>query len=125
MIIVKAASVKGVSTPPPYERTLKLLLSPAVHDVNVGMSMGLVTFQPGKCSAPHEHSTEQETWYVISGKGTFRVGDEEAEVEADAVVVSPPRLVHQIVNTGDKELRVLWVFTPAGPETQWLVSDTP
>ncbi len=122
MIFVKAASVKGVSTPPPYERTLKLLLSPAVHEVSSGMSMGLVIFQPGKCSAPHSHDTEQETWYVISGKGTIRVGDEEAEVEADSVVVSPPRLVHQIVNTGDKELRVLWMFTPAGPETQWLMS---
>lgn len=124
MIIVKAESVKGVSTPPPYERTLKLLLSPAVHDVDGSMSMGLVTFQPGKCSAPHAHDTEQEAWYVISGKGTIIVGDEAAEVGADSVVVSPPRLVHQIVNTGDKEMRVLWVFTPAGPETQWLVRDT-
>ncbi len=121
MIIVKAADIAGVTTPPPYERTLKLLISPEMQPVGRGLGMGLLSLPPGHCSAPHSHEQEQETWYIISGEGNFRVGDEEAIVGADAVVVSPPRLVHQVTNTGKEELRILWIFTPAGPETQWLV----
>lgn len=119
MIVIRADDVAGLEAPPPHRRTLKVLLSPAVHKVSSGLGMGVVILSPGETSSPHSHESEQEVWYVISGHGKFRVGNEEAEVGADTVVISPPGTTHQIVNIGKSDLKALFLFSPAGPETQY------
>jgi len=120
MVIVYADQVAGWVNPPPHERTLKVLLSPSFQPITQGLGMGMVTLPPGRTSSTHSHETEQEVWYVISGRGRVRVGDEEAEIRPDTVVVAPPEVEHQLINDGEEDLRAIWIFTPAGPEVNYL-----
>lgn len=118
MIVVRADEVEGYWTPPPHHRQLKVLLSPSVQEVSKDLSVGMVILPPGEAGHPHRHEKEQETWFVISGQGRLRVGSEVAELSPDTVVVAPPGEEHQILNTGKEPLKVLFLFTPAGPEEE-------
>jgi mannose-6-phosphate isomerase-like protein (cupin superfamily) len=120
MVIVYADGISGWVNPPPHERTLKVLLSPNFQPITQGLGMGMVILPAGRSSSAHTHETEQEVWYVVSGWGRVRIGDEEAEIRPDTVVVAPPGLAHQLINDGEDDLKAIWLFTPAGPEVNYL-----
>ncbi len=120
MVIVYADQVPGWVNPPPHERTLKVLLSPSFQPITQGLAMGMVILPPGRTSSAHSHETEQEVWYVISGRGRVRIGDEEAEIRSDTIVVAPAGITHQLTSEGDEALKAIWMFTPAGPEVNYL-----
>lgn len=120
MIIRQADEVKGVWTPPPHNRELKILLSPELDGSSDLISLGMVILPPGESGNTHLHETEQETWFVIAGQGKLKIGDEVAELKANTVVVAPAGVEHQIINDGDQELKALFIFSPAGPEKQYL-----
>lgn len=116
MIVVHLDDVEAWWSPPPHVRELKVLLSPAIQEVSKGLSVGVVTLPPGESGDPHTHDVSQEAWYVISGKGKLIVGDESAELVPDSLVVAPAGVEHQIMNDSDEPLKVLFFFSPAGPE---------
>jgi len=80
----------------------------------------MVILPPGFTSSPHVHATEQEVWYIISGSGRVRIGDEEAELRPDTIAVAPPGVEHQLINDGTEDLKAIWLFTPAGPEMNYM-----
>ena len=106
---------------PPNRRALKVLLSPKIHPTSSNIGIGLVTIPPGGTGNSHSHDVEQETWYVVSGKGKLIIGEETVQVTPDMVVVAPSGVVHQILNDGEEELKALFIFTPAGPEEEFIV----
>jgi mannose-6-phosphate isomerase-like protein (cupin superfamily) len=116
MIIIHADQVKPWWSPPPHHRELKVLLSPVLQDVSNDLAIGMVTLPPGESGDPHTHHDSQECWYVISGKGKLKVGDEVAELVPDSVIVAPRGVEHQILNDGEEPLKALFFFSPAGPE---------
>ena len=120
MIVVRANEVKGVVTPPPHNRELKVLLSPLLQNVADNLSIGMVILPPGESGDPHAHGTEQETWYVISGHGKLVIGTEEVDLLPDTIVVAPAGVEHQIMNPGTDPLKALFIFSPAGPEGQYI-----
>ncbi|MBN1671957.1 MAG: cupin domain-containing protein [Kiritimatiellae bacterium] len=117
MIAVKARDVKGYVAQEPYRRTLKCLISPRLQDVR-HVAVGMVLLPPGSRSTPHPHRAEEETWYVVSGTGRITIGEETAALEPDMLVVAPPGETHFIVNDGNETLKMLWIFTPPGPEAE-------
>ncbi len=121
MIRIQADDVKGWWSPPPHQRKLKILLSPQQYDSSELLSMGVVVLPPGESGDAHVHEAEQETWFVISGRGKLKVGEEMAELVPDCVVVAPKGVEHQIINDGEETLKALFIFSPAGPETQYLL----
>jgi len=115
MIMVNANDVEGYEAGEPYRRRLKCLISPALQDVK-HVGIGMVVLPPGSKSTPHPHESEEETWYVVSGRGKITIGEETAAIKPDTVVVAPPGKTHAIDNDGDEPLKMLWIFTPPGPE---------
>ena len=71
---------------------------------------------PRKAKTPvHVHDQGDELFYVVSGRGTARLGDRVDAIGAGDVVFAPAGAVHQIANLeNDDPLRV--VFFMAGPE---------
>ncbi len=123
MVIVHADEIEGWVNPPPHQRTLKVLLSPELQPVTKGLGMGMVILPPNFTSSAHSHETEQEVWFVISGTGKVRVGDEVADIRPETVIVAPPGVAHQLTNDGAEDLKALWLFTPAGPEMNYMPPD--
>jgi len=74
---------------------------------------------PGKVAFPyHTHTGNEEMIYIIDGAGVLRFGKEELVVAAETVIACPPgaEYAHQLINTGDKELRYLVVSTMEFPD---------
>ncbi|MFF2854782.1 cupin domain-containing protein [Peribacillus sp. NPDC058002] len=66
----------------------------------------------------HSHSNE-EIYIILSGKGVITVGKETKDVEGFSVVYIPPNIEHSLVNIGEENLTILYVYAPAGIVDHW------
>jgi mannose-6-phosphate isomerase-like protein (cupin superfamily) len=60
----------------------------------------------------HLHRSEDEAWYVLSGRLGFRVGDDEVEAGPGGCVVAPPGAPHTYWNGHGGRTRYLLVMGP-------------
>jgi len=92
----------------------------AVSTGEIGMALGLRGLgamlhhvPPGKTAFPfHRHHVSDEMFLILSGAGTYRIGDGKDEqrlpVKAGDCLGAPAGgLAHQIINTGDEPLRYI------------------
>jgi mannose-6-phosphate isomerase-like protein (cupin superfamily) len=75
------------------------------------LSMGLYVLPTGGTDPQSPH-TEDEVYYVVSGKAKIRVREEDSDVEAGSIVYVPKNVVHKF-HSIDEELRMLVFFAPA------------
>lgn len=76
---------------------------------------------PGAATPPHFHECE-EVIYVMEGDGEIAIEGKTMPFQANCTLIVPPRLVHQITNTGSEAMRLAaWlsesparVFLPSG-----------
>jgi uncharacterized cupin superfamily protein len=84
------------------------------------LGYNLIALAPGKRAFPfHSHRVNEEMFFVVAGQGEIRLGDDHHALRAGDVVSCPaggPETAHQIINTGDVELRYLAVSTQESPE---------
>ena len=79
---------------------------------------------PGR--APDHFHTYDEVIYVLDGEGAMHIGAEHTPVGAGSRIELPARTVHCLENTGDRVLRLVAVFTPAGsPAAAYFPDGTP
>jgi quercetin dioxygenase-like cupin family protein len=64
----------------------------------------------------HIHRNEDETFYVLEGQVTFRLGDETVLAGPGDFVNVPRGTVHCFRNDGSDAARIVLTFTPAGIE---------
>lgn len=82
-----------------------------------GFTMSDTTIQPGFQGPPrHRHRALTDTFYVLEGTLTVRVGDESIDAEAGDYVCVPPGNVHTFSNRSDSPTRFLNINSPAGWE---------
>jgi uncharacterized cupin superfamily protein len=93
-------------------------IAPRIGAKKLGYNVTAVP--PGKSAFPcHNHWVNEEMVFVLAGTGTIRIGTEKYPLRAGDVVALPPggkETAHEIVNTGDEELRYLAVSTKLSPE---------
>jgi uncharacterized cupin superfamily protein len=83
------------------------------------LGYSLFAVPPGKAAFPyHTHTGNEEMIYIIDGEAILRLGKEELSVSAGTVVACPhgAEYPHQLINTGNKELRYLVVSTMEYPD---------
>ncbi|HZS07441.1 MAG TPA: cupin domain-containing protein [Blastocatellia bacterium] len=68
--------------------------------------------EPGQEQKPHAHVGADKIYYVLEGRGTFLVGDEESELGDRQIVLAPSGEPHGVRNTGDGRLTLLVVMSP-------------
>jgi len=76
----------------------------------------LATVPPGGGPPPHTHSSEDETFYVLEGTPTFRIGDERIVAGPGDFVNIPRGVLHCFRNFSDQPMKMILTFTPAGIE---------
>jgi mannose-6-phosphate isomerase-like protein (cupin superfamily) len=67
---------------------------------------------PGQTTACHYHPRTEEIYYILSGVGRVRVGEELRDVAAGDAIAIPPGEIHQITNTGQQTLVFLCSCSP-------------
>jgi mannose-6-phosphate isomerase-like protein (cupin superfamily) len=97
-----------------HGRQSRLMISPKFMDAK-GIAMGYQVMAPGGKSPVHTHEKEQESFFFYRGRGKVILGDKEFEVGPETAYVAPPGVPHGIINTGDEEIRFVWVFFPPLP----------
>jgi oxalate decarboxylase/phosphoglucose isomerase-like protein (cupin superfamily) len=71
----------------------------------------------GKGHARHNHPSSEEIIYVVSGEGEQMVDDKPpVKVGPGASIYIPADVYHSTVNTGTTPMKLIVVYSPAGPE---------
>ena len=65
---------------------------------------------------PHLHRDHEETFYILEGELTMRVGERKFTAPVGSFVVIPRGVVHQPSNPTAEPTRVLLIFSPSGME---------
>jgi quercetin dioxygenase-like cupin family protein len=74
------------------------------------------TVPAGGGPVAHVHPNEEETFYMVSGELEFLDGDHTFTAVAGDLVHIPRGTRHRFRNKGIHAARMLFMFTPAGPE---------
>jgi uncharacterized cupin superfamily protein len=84
------------------------------------LGYNLTVVAPGKRKCPfHSHRVEEEMFFILEGSGELRYGDACYPIRTGDVIACPPggpESAHQIINTGDVELRYLAVSNQSEAE---------
>ncbi len=71
---------------------------------------------PGQTQKPHVHEVSDKIYYVIEGRGRFKIGQEERELSSGVAVLAPASLEHGVENRGSDPLVLLVVIAPPLPK---------
>jgi len=118
-IIVKCEEVVGVKTQ--FGSEVKMLMHPAIQDLNRDASVLWVTLPPQASTGLHRHPGQAEFEYVASGKGVLEAGQDKIQVEANMLVFNPPGLLHNVRNTGEATMHLLRFHLPSLPKEEELI----
>lgn len=88
-----------------------------VHSTDVGGRFAILesVAAPG-CATPLHSHAEDEVFYVVAGRPTFRLGDDVFEVDPGGVVLIPAGTPHAWINRTQAEQRMIATFAPGGVE---------
>ena len=117
MTIADLSEIQG-RTYPARRRTQNLVggLSP-VQAKN--FSMGNVTLEPKGGQVPWHNQEQEEVYFIVEGEGEMCLGEERMAVRTGQTVFIPSKVFHQLTNTGDKPMRMIYVYGPAGDVAHW------
>jgi len=86
--------------------SIRLTPKPAIDQ---SYAMGITSMEPGTGIELHTHNTVEQV-VVLSGTGMVELNGETQAVEPFDATHIPQGEVHRFYNTGDKTLRILWVY---------------
>ena len=81
--------------------------------------MGFVTLEPNGGQVPWHNQMQEEVYFVIEGAGEMCLGEERAHVLTGQAVFIPGGIFHQLTNTGDKPMKMIYCYGPAGDVAHW------
>lgn len=107
--------------------TAKIMASPSASGSD-RMSAVSLFFNPGQGHARHNHPLSEQLIFVVSGDGEMMIEDESGKpvktaISAGSTVTIPRGAFHSTFNTGWEPLRILAVYSPAGPDEAMRTSD--
>ena len=117
MIIADLSQIDG-RTYPARRRTQNLVggLSPIQA---TAFSMGHVTLEPNGGQVPWHNQEQEEIYFIVEGTGEMCLGEERREVHGGQAVYIPPKVFHQLTNTSDAPMRMVYCYGPAGDVAHW------
>jgi uncharacterized cupin superfamily protein len=103
---------------PGVDQAMRILLRAADADGSLGAVEMLL--QPGDNGPPlHAHRIHAESFYVLAGEVTLRVGDDRVTGGPGTWACAPRTTPHTLANFGFEQARVLCLFSPGGFERRF------
>lgn len=94
-------------------------------DTNGAFSLIEASVQAGAGSIAHTHNSNDEAFYLLSGELEFLDGDHTFVAKAGDFVYVPRNTRHRFTNTASHTARMIFMFTPAGPERAFEIIGEP
>ena len=102
------AAIKARRGPPPWREPL--VATPAFRQV-------LLYWPPGEQLTPHWHPRASESFLVLEGSGTFKIGDAPpVEVQPGSCLLAQPGVPHEIAVSPTEPLLILATVAPNEPD---------
>ena len=76
------------------------------------MLVGLNCLEPDQRQEPHAHQGADKFYFVLEGRGSFTVGDEEREATEGSLVFAPAGVSHGVANNSTSRLSLLVTIAP-------------
>ena len=117
MIIADLQEIAG-RTYPARRRTQNLVggLSPIQATT---FSMGFVTLEPNGGQVPWHNQEQEEIYFIVEGNGEICLGDERQPIKSGQAVYIPSGVFHQLTNTGNEPMQMMYCYGPAGDVAHW------
>lgn len=117
MIVADLSQLKGRTFP--ARRTTKNLVGGLSPIQFKSFSMGYVTLQSNGGQVPWHNQEQEEVYFILSGTGEMCLGEEKTEVRAGQAIEIPSGVFHQLTNTGETEMVMIYCYGPAGDVAHW------
>jgi len=117
MTIADLSTIEG-RLYPARRRTQNLVggLSPVQAS---NFAMGMVTLEPNGGQVPWHNQDQEEIYFIVEGTGEMCLGEERQTVHGGQAVYIPPTVFHQLTNTGQTPMRMIYCYGPAGDVAHW------
>jgi mannose-6-phosphate isomerase-like protein (cupin superfamily) len=104
------------SSPPAQGWIVDHSLPPEANCLRTAQFVHHARLPRGGTQAPemHQHPDAEEIFYIISGSGEFRLGDETHVVQSGDAIYVAPGVPHRLTNPNDEPLEFLDVNVPVG-----------
>jgi mannose-6-phosphate isomerase-like protein (cupin superfamily) len=103
----------------PARRLTQNLVGGASPIHATGFCMGHVTLDPNGGQVPWHAHTQEEVYFIIEGRGEVCLGVERRTVITGQAIYIPSGSFHQLTNTGDTPLRMIYCYAPQGEVAHW------
>ncbi len=77
---------------------------------------GVILLKSREKLAGHYHNEVEESFYILQGQGTFTVNGQEMKAIPGDVYTLEPQEEHEIANSGDHDLKLVFIKAPFLPE---------
>jgi mannose-6-phosphate isomerase-like protein (cupin superfamily) len=117
MIIADLAEIAGRSYP--ARRKTQNLVGGASPIQASHFSLGHVLLEPHGGQVPWHNQEQEEIYFIAEGTGEMCLGEERRAVRGGQAVYIPPGVFHQLTNTGETPMRMIYCYGPAGDVAHW------
>lgn len=76
------------------------------------LQLVLMSLKPGEEIGEEVHDTHDQFFRIEKGKGEVWIDGERTKVKADFGIIVPAGARHNVINTGDKSLRLYTLYGP-------------
>ena len=91
---------------------IRELCHPGAHG-NWNQSVAEASVEAGRQTRLHRHYKSEEIYHVLSGSGRMRVGESVFDIGRGDTIWIPAGALHNVVNSGDRTLKILCCCAPA------------
>lgn len=117
MIVADLTSIMGRTYP--ARRKTQNLVGGASPIQARNFAMGLVRLEPHGGQVPWHNQDQEEVYYIMEGTGEMCLGEERRTLTGGQAVYIPPGVFHQLTNTGDSPMTMLYCYGPGGDVAHW------
>ena len=82
-------------------------------------ALGYVVLEPNGGQVPWHNQEQEEVYFIVEGTGEMCLGEERQEVRGGQCILIPPGVFHQLTNTGDTPMTMVYCYGPAGDVAHW------
>ena len=104
---------------PPYIYGSGTVLRPFNEVLNLTsgqLRMSVAHLKPGQDVDHHDHYTMAEVYFLMRGKGQFRVNDQLIDAEQNTAMYFEPGVMRSVVNNSDED--AWWLFVGSPPDVK-------
>lgn len=117
MIIADLDKIDGRKFP--ARRLTKNLVGGASPIQAEAFSMGMVTLDPKGGQVPWHNQEQEEIYLILEGEGEMCLGSDRFSLTSGQTIYIPPGVFHQLTNIGNKPLKMIYCYGPAGDVAHW------